>query len=343
VYRGFFWFYFINEHLLRFLNLRYPRDYNTVPRPTFLILHLVWIFPWSVFLPAALRTQNLANDTRAQSLRLIAILWIVFLLVFLSFSTTQEYYSMPIYPALCLLVGSALTSAPRAWIKIGYRILAAFGIIFGVAAGHVLYEIRGIKPVGDIASALTQNPEAYTLSLGHIQDLTLRSFAYLRGPLLFSAAAIGLGTLAACLTWGKREGPLCLAVMMVLFTYASKEAMAVFDPYLSSRPLADAITHGPEGQLVLEGHYYPASSVVFYTNRPALLYNGRAENLLYGSASPGAPPVFIGDAELTELWKRDRRLYLVAPVTSRPQLERLLGTARVYAERGGKCVLSNLP
>ena len=31
-YRGFFWFYFINEQLLRFLNTRYPRDYNTVPR-----------------------------------------------------------------------------------------------------------------------------------------------------------------------------------------------------------------------------------------------------------------------------------------------------------------------
>src|SRR6266566_5659843 len=30
-YHGFFWFYFINEHVLRFLNLRYPRDYNTVP------------------------------------------------------------------------------------------------------------------------------------------------------------------------------------------------------------------------------------------------------------------------------------------------------------------------
>ena len=28
-YHGFFWFYFINEHVLRFLNLRYPRDYNT--------------------------------------------------------------------------------------------------------------------------------------------------------------------------------------------------------------------------------------------------------------------------------------------------------------------------
>jgi 4-amino-4-deoxy-L-arabinose transferase-like glycosyltransferase len=33
VYRGFFWFYFLNEHILRFLNLRYPRGYNT--RATF--------------------------------------------------------------------------------------------------------------------------------------------------------------------------------------------------------------------------------------------------------------------------------------------------------------------
>jgi hypothetical protein len=25
-YHGFLWFYFINEQLLRFLNMRYPRD-----------------------------------------------------------------------------------------------------------------------------------------------------------------------------------------------------------------------------------------------------------------------------------------------------------------------------
>ena len=51
-YRGFFWFYFFNEHLLRFLNLRYPRDYNTVPRALFWALNLVWLFPWSVYLLA---------------------------------------------------------------------------------------------------------------------------------------------------------------------------------------------------------------------------------------------------------------------------------------------------
>src|ERR1700722_300943 len=29
-YHGFLWFFFMNEQVLRFLNLRYPRDYNTV-------------------------------------------------------------------------------------------------------------------------------------------------------------------------------------------------------------------------------------------------------------------------------------------------------------------------
>ena len=29
--RGWFWFYFMNEHVLRYLNLRVPHDYDTVP------------------------------------------------------------------------------------------------------------------------------------------------------------------------------------------------------------------------------------------------------------------------------------------------------------------------
>ncbi|MGA9209236.1 MAG: glycosyltransferase family 39 protein, partial [Terriglobales bacterium] len=52
-YHGFFWFYFLNEHVFRFLNMRYPRDYNTVPRALFWAYLLLWLFPWSAFLPAA--------------------------------------------------------------------------------------------------------------------------------------------------------------------------------------------------------------------------------------------------------------------------------------------------
>ena len=48
---GFFWFYFINEHVLRFLGRRIPRDYNKLPGYLYWTLHLVWLFPWSLFLP----------------------------------------------------------------------------------------------------------------------------------------------------------------------------------------------------------------------------------------------------------------------------------------------------
>ncbi|HEV2989226.1 MAG TPA: glycosyltransferase family 39 protein, partial [Candidatus Angelobacter sp.] len=52
--RGFFWFYFVNEHFLRYLNKRVPRDYDTFPLKLFWGLMLVWLMPWTVFLVQAL-------------------------------------------------------------------------------------------------------------------------------------------------------------------------------------------------------------------------------------------------------------------------------------------------
>ncbi|HEV2619765.1 MAG TPA: hypothetical protein VGU23_07490, partial [Acidobacteriaceae bacterium] len=51
---GWAWFYFLNEQLLRYLNLRVPRDYDTVPLWLFLGLILIWLGPWSAFLIQAL-------------------------------------------------------------------------------------------------------------------------------------------------------------------------------------------------------------------------------------------------------------------------------------------------
>jgi hypothetical protein len=340
IYRGFLWFYLVNEHILRFLGLRFHKDYNTVPRIPFLLLHLVWLFPWSAFLPAGLRVDN---EPRAIRVRVLCIIWIVFLLVFLSFSTTQEYYSMPCYPAFAVLIGAALAGGPERWIRAGYAVLAVIGVAAAAVAGAILYMVRDVHPTGDITSSLTYNPDVYTLSLGHMRDLTLMSFAWLRGPLLAAGLALAAGTLAAWSLRRRAAAPLCLAAMMVVLIHAARGAMAVFDPYLSSRPLAEAIRKGPGGQLVIEGHYYPASSVVFYTNQQALLLNGRADNLIYGGAAPDAPPVFLEDYDLARLWTQGARLYLVAPESSRARLQALLGKAYVFAARGGKMVLTNLP
>ncbi len=94
---------------------------------------------------------------------------------------------MPCYPALALLLGSAMAEGGRG-IRYGTRVICG---IFAVAAAAVItvyFLSRNLPTPGDISSALSANPGAYKLSLGHMEDLTIASFAYLRLPLLVAAA-----------------------------------------------------------------------------------------------------------------------------------------------------------
>jgi 4-amino-4-deoxy-L-arabinose transferase-like glycosyltransferase len=343
-YHGFLWFFFMNEQILRFLNLRYPRDYNTVPRLWFWLLHFVWLFPWSVYFPAVAKLSFRPID-RAGQTRLLALCWAGFILVFFTFSTTQEYYSMPAYPALALLLGSAMARGGD-WVRRGTRALSIVAAAAAVVALVIFVSVRHVPTPGDISAALAVHPPGgiYTLSLGHIEDLTMPSFAYLRIPLAIAAVAFLVGTLGTFRAIDQR-GFLAAALMMVIFLYAAHLALVVFDPYMSSRPLADALVGSPAGKLIVDHHYYTFSSVFFYTNRTALLLNGRIHNMVYGSYAPGAPDVFIDDLQFKNLWLEPERWYLAASRSELPRFESLVGAAKlnVVAESGGKVILTNLP
>ena len=341
-YHGFLWFYFMNEQVLRFLNLRYPRDYNTVPRLYFWLFHLLWLFPWSVYFPAVFELKFRPVD-RAGRTRLLAICWTGFMLVFFTFSTTQEYYTMPCYPALALLLGSAMT-LDSAWVRRGTRVVAGVAVLAAVVLSVILVLVWGKPAPGDISMALSQRPGTYTLSLSHMEDLTLASFAYLRLPLAVAAIAFLAGAVGTFRATGRRAF-VAAAVMMVLFFQAARLAMVTFDPYLSSRPLAEALLRSPDGKLIVDHHYYTFSSVFFYTDRGALLLNGRFNNLVYGSYAPGAPDVFIDDAQWKDLWLGAARCYVVASDPAVARFEKLVGKAGLYpvSASGGKVLLTNHP
>lgn len=342
-YHGFFWFYFINEHVLRFLNLRYPRDYNTVPRAYFWLFHMLWLFPWSVYFPAVAKLSFKPAD-RAGRMRLLCLCWAGFLLTFFTFSSTQEYYSMPCYPALALLLGSALADARAAsWIRAGSFALALVATLALAAIGLILARVWNLPAIGDISRALTQHPEAYTLSLGHMGDLTLQSFAYLRAPLVLAGVAFLIGAVA-----GWRGTFAGVVLMMVLFFHAARLALVVFDPYLASRPLAEALNRAPRGKLVLDDQYYTFSSIVFYAEayhgQRVLLLNGRVNNLQYGSYAPDAPSdVFIDDAGFRARWLSPDLYYVCVEKPRVKRLEKLVGSAALHTliESGGKFVFAN--
>jgi len=350
----FFWFYFVNEHFLRYLGKRYPADYDTVPLSAFWLLHLVWLFPFSVFLPLALGRPRalLRPETRADQLRLFAWLWALVVIGFFSFSTRQEYYTFPAYPALALLAGTALAEyegSRRPWVMAGQWLLAALGILVAVVLGYLLWESRGVPAATDISQVLTHNPENYKLALGHMSDLTVGAFAVLRVPAAGAAVSLGAGFALALLL--RRRGrdqvaALLTAMTVACFLYFAHQALGAFDPYLSSRRLAGEIRRrlAPGDLVIINGEYQGGSSIGFYLPQKVLLLNGRMTGLEFGSHYPDAPPVFIGDAEVARLWRGDRRVFLFSYDDQIDRVRQAVaGEMYRIAAAGEKSVYSNRP
>src|SRR5450755_3568912 len=142
--RGFLWFYFVNEHIMRFLNKRVPPGYDTVPLFLFWALLLLWLVPWAVFLPQSLREvpwRGLASAARRARANLLFFLWALVILLFFSFSTRQEYYTIPALPGVALLVGGWLaresTSGASDTVRRDGRLSSLVLMVAGVAGAAI--------------------------------------------------------------------------------------------------------------------------------------------------------------------------------------------------------------
>jgi hypothetical protein len=352
----FFWFYFVNEHFLRFIGKRYPVDYNRVPFLSYWLLHLVWLFPWSIGFPLFGGVRP--GLSRHSSMVVLYLwLWAGLILIFFNLSTSQEYYTFPSYPALALLLGTSFASAeerPRAkrYLLWAQAVLAAVCLAAGCLLLLLVWRARHLPSTGDLSAVLNLDPsngERYTLSMGHFFDLTPQAFAILRLPALGAAVALIAGFVLA-LVFRIRNRPgaaaaaMCIA-MGLLFVCANR-ALAEFEPVLSSRPLADEIERRWErgAKIVIDGEYESGSSIGFYTNQQLLLLNGRVTGMEFGSHYPDAPPVFIEMEDLRTLWAGAQRIFLVVPDEDRERIVRELGQpVYVAAQRGGKLILMNHP
>ena len=356
--RGFLWFYFVNEQFLRYVNKRVPAGYDTVPLFIFWGLLLVWLVPWTVFLPQALRDVPLrwrdlrSNLDRQQKAKLFFALWALVIVVFFSFSTRQEYYTVPALPALALLVGGWLaresdagaSATDRRAGRISSTVLLAIAILGAVAGLLLLLSSRPPSPGTDLADLLKKNPQEYDLSLGHFLDLTPQALGAFRGPLLGTILSLLFG---ATLNWFLRrrdspaQGNLALAAMMIGLLACVHSAFVTFSPILSSQPLALAIQkHYRAGDaIVVAGEYHEASTLNFYTGVPLRVLHEPSGNLWYGSKFPDAPRVFETESSLDALWSGPSTVFLWTDQENPSQLHGL--KYYVLARSGGKAILTN--
>jgi 4-amino-4-deoxy-L-arabinose transferase-like glycosyltransferase len=356
----FFWSYFINEHLKRAIGTRFPPDYEAVPLWLWLGAHLIWFFPWSIFLPAAFKCiprprtwKDLSDEGQA---RLLLALWAGFILLFFSmtFGSRMEYYSFGAWPAIAMLLAIGLAKAEEQGKRWLVRMQAALAMV-GAALASVLIAMLWISAKvqvsGDISSLLKEHEnDFYRVSMAHMLDLTPQAFALLRLPSALAAGAFLFGLATAW--WlrrkrGNEAAAICLAITMAVFFFAANIALGVFGPYLSSGPLMAKVLPqvASSDTLALYGEFDAMSGVAFYSNRQLLLWNGRYNNLAAGSYYPDAPHIFLTDPEFLALWQGSKQVLLFVPSEHRAAAAQRLPAAGTYllSESGGKAVYANRP
>lgn len=390
---GWAWFYLYNEHIARFLSRRIPHDYGQVPIWLFWLLAAIWVFPWTAFLPAAIKVhiRNLRNRQsfllsrnantppaiyaarRESSIAAILhdrqtaitlLLWAGLVLVFFTLSARQEYYSIPAIPALALMAGGFLACADRdstgrstvpvdaahsalfwhRWLLVPLGSLAAaVALFFAITAPHT-------DPHTDIATLLAQGGD-YKLSLSHLFDLTGAAMGLFRGPLiLVGLSMITIGPVTYLLRRIGRTyaANLSLAAAATCLLLCMHEGLVRFYPTMGSLQLSNAILEAqqqrPEADdlILIDGELTAGSTLLFYTQQPVHLVNGRINGPWYGSFWPDAPAIFETDATLDRLWASPRRIFLLTyhPTDRTPDLSRF-GPVHVLAAAGGKSILTN--
>ncbi len=360
---GWAWFYFVNEQVLRYLNLRVPRDYDTVPLWIFLGLIFVWLLPWSAFLPAAFsralpwwdpdfRTRmHLHRLTHGERTSGLFLIWAILPLAFFSLSTRQEYYVLPSLPPMILLIARELVRRNEAqrrefasWVMLACGIAAAMFSVF------FLIHAKTPAPNTDLSTLLSQNPADYAMSFGHFLDLNARSLGMFRLPLWLVLVTWLGGSLAyflPCRIGRGHAATLALSAAAFVFLFAAWSALVTFSPTLTSEQLARAIAPQLHAQdlIAIHGEYEAGSTLGFYLRRTDLhIVEGRSSNLWYGSFFPDAPEIFETRDSIALKWSGPQRIFLWQDPSDqdRPLLA-LPATVFVIANSGGKQILSNQP
>ncbi len=360
-HHGFLWSYFINEHVKRALGTRWPPDYDATPLPIWWIAHLAWFFPWSLFLPFVFRLLPAPRiwwkqmSVEAQA-RLLLFVWaaVIFLFFSIVVGSRMEYYAFGGWPAVTILIGLGIARAEEAksrWIPRLQGVLAIIGVALAGVLTWAVWQASRIRQSGDISTLLQTHPnDFYRLSMGHLFDLTPQAFADLRLPALMAAACFlvaFVGTWIVGRTQRVRASMIVLSVGMAVFIFAANIAYGIFEPHMSSRPLANAILKylRPQDTIAVYGEFDPASSVSFYTRRKLVMWNGRYNNLELGSYYPDAPKIFFTDETFPSVWHGQNRVFLVVPQEQREAAYQRLDKKHSWLliENGGKAVYVNEP
>ena len=346
---GFFWFYFVHEHFLRFVGQR-ELDYAPMPLYAFLIMVVIWAFPWSVFLPVALRRYwPRAVSDRKDRGTLFILLWAASVIGFFAITPSRlEYYSMPAFPALALLVGrlwgAEMAPRPDRTLTSGlsYSCFGLLTIAVGLLPASWLFpRLENISLYNMFTAMDAYSRDIQYRILSNAEVYTVPTYNELVPLLRWLSLALLIGITGATIAWLRRNPGVAFAFMVTSMLPAFsfiQSGIVIFEPHRSIVHLTDVIRRefGPGDQIIIEGPYENFASADFYTGQRARVLEGHFGDLKFGSRYPEARGTFLDEAEFQDLWRGSGRIFLLSDSPNRLAKLQALGQEPVVLGRSGK-------
>lgn len=303
-----FGFYVLDNHLLRFLDARrFVEDDVPISTLGFLVVSFLWAFPWGVFVLA----RPAPNPSPAARWRAVVVAWALVIVGLFALSRFKhEYYALPAFPALAVLIGAAWASGRDVgrWLCVGLVGCGAVGV-------WALWLGAGLTP-GQAMNGLAQLNVYYRILQSQgaaFPFASPRPFGeLLQGLGLTLIVGWGLATLCWTRGWRRSAFVSLLAVAGVI-TALILQLLTIVEPHHSAKAVSQAIVAraAPADVIVYEGSLEYSPALPFYTGRRVLLVNGAVGYFSFASKLPEADGVFIDTGELVRLWSGSRRVFLV--------------------------------
>lgn len=258
---AFSWLYFYNEHVLRFLGQREPRDYYAGSWWYYLPRMMVYLFPWS-FLLFCVYLKKRQSPGGVGLHRFLWLAWLLPLLFFSASSAKANYYMIAAMPFVsfhlaCMIEKRNFLSGIRSAVP---GLLIAF-----IAACLCAWVVTGVE---------NTRPEVSVLGL----DIPALLFLTFLGLAALSLAA------AYCAWRHPKVGILGYLILPAWLSAGLLQTLTEIQPLVSTRPLVTYIQNTlPDHRIYIYRDFEELSSLNFYLKKSVSIIDSHSKDLFWGN------------------------------------------------------------
>jgi 4-amino-4-deoxy-L-arabinose transferase-like glycosyltransferase len=296
----FFYFYFIQEHFLRYLTKMHGRYH---PAWFFIPVVVLGLFPWTAFLIQAIRHSIPASWRERQEHRTSVFLLLWAGLVFLFFSASSSKlvpYILPVFPPLALLIGRYVADA---WESRDFP---------GIQSGYTILLTLSLALAAVLLAAPLFAPEEIILGLG-MYRISL-AITLITG----AAAAWSLARYR-----GLRAAFLCAAAMSALLLVQINAAAAHVDTK-SIKPLVASVSRLIRPQDIVATYTTYYQDLPVYLERRVVIVDWTGE-LEFGAAAEDTRQWMMSSPAFWTRWQGQETIFLFTQRSNYATLRQMKG------------------